>query len=215
MKLGAHTGQLLYILLSSSPALILLLLSSKAKTAKTNSSVCTGISFTCQPRCFSDCQLQNTGQQIDTYKHTYTHTHLHKHWQGQAHKSTHARTRPHSSSHLKAQSVLAHFSSLFQTQQQSKLPLSKLSFVLNFKLNNCTGQRDVYGAMKANVTALLERHIHSAFFPIWYPDVSLCLYPSFFAFDGEIKKKAQTAITDNLIMCHVLQKKKKFQLLFN
>lgn len=214
MKLGAHTGQLLYILLSSSPALILLLLSSKAKTAKTNSSVCTGISFTCQPRCFSDCQLQNTGQQIDTYKHTYTHTYINT--DRDRHTKAHMLAHDHIPAVIWKRSVLAHFSSLFQTQQQSKLPLSKLSFVLNFKLNNCTGQRDVYGAMKANVTALLERHIHSAFFPIWYPDVSLCLYPSFFAFDGEIKKKAQTAITDNLIMCHVLQKKKKkFQLLFN
>lgn len=62
--------------------------------------------------------------------------------------------------------------------------------------------------MKANVTALLERHIHSAFFPIWYPDVSLCLYPSFFAFDGEIKKKAQTAITEpDNVSCATKKKK--------
>lgn len=51
----------------------------RAQRHKQNTSVCTGISFTCQPKCSSDCQLQNTGQPTDTYKHTPRHAHTHTH----------------------------------------------------------------------------------------------------------------------------------------
>lgn len=136
----------------------------RAQRHRQNTSVCTGISFTCQPKCSSDCQLQNTGQPTDTYKHTPRH----------AHTNTHTLTHDCIPAVIwKPKSVLAHFSSLFQTQQQPKLPLSKSSLKA----------KQLYGPERCLRADESECHtsIRTAYtldlgiLSYWYPDVGRSL----------------------------------------
>lgn len=73
-RVGTHVQQDFYFLFTLSPAPILQSLSSKARA---NTSVRAGISFTCQPKCLSDCQLQNTGLRMDAGAQNTTLTRLH------------------------------------------------------------------------------------------------------------------------------------------
>lgn len=61
-RVGTQTQQDFYFLFTLSPAPKLQSLSSKARA---NTSVRAGISFTCQTKCLSDCQLQNTALRTD------------------------------------------------------------------------------------------------------------------------------------------------------
>lgn len=91
----------------------------KPRVQKANSPVRGGISSTCQPeKCFSGCEVAGTLRAADRQSHKRT---------ARGVQTTPSHTRTHAHTHATAfqqlfGSVLAHFSSLVQTQPPPKLP---------------------------------------------------------------------------------------------